>query len=100
GILDVVRGAVGRQMNPNSTRSPNARAGINNFQQETGTVFNTSTVIILPLICAVLQELINEITVGRVNFNAIEPGITSMACCIGEILDNVGNLFGVQSTGN
>src|SRR5690606_26766940 len=54
----------------------------------------------LAFIRAVLHELVNEITIGRVNFNAVKTGIARMTRGIGKILHETWDFFSVQSTWN
>src|SRR5690606_35106097 len=100
GIVHVVRSAIRRKMNPYAACPPDTRACIHDLKQKAGTVLNAAAIVVLPLVSAILQELVNEIAVRRVNLYSIEPGVTCMARCVGEVLNNMRNLFGMQGAGN
>ena len=49
--------------------------GFDNFEREPGTVLHRSTVFVCPLVRDVLEELVWEVSVGRVELDAVEPGL-------------------------
>src|SRR5690606_24364770 len=87
-------------MHPDAPCTPDARAGIHDLEQEPRAILDAATVIVLTAVCAVLQELIDQVPVGGVNFNAVEARVTSMARRVGEILNNMGDFFRMQRAGH
>jgi len=49
--------------------------GFDDFQRESGTVLNRSTVFVGPLVGDVLEELVWEVSVGEVELDAVESGL-------------------------
>jgi hypothetical protein len=49
--------------------------GFEDFERESGTVLNRSTVFVRPLVRDVLEELVWEVSVGEVELDAVEPGL-------------------------
>ena len=55
-----------------SVLANSVRDGLDDFERESGTVLNRSTVFICPLVRDVLKELVWEISVGEVKLDAVE----------------------------
>src|SRR3546814_18819551 len=67
-----MRVATRRQMHPHTVCAPYANASVDHLQQQARPVFNGAAVLIVPLVYAVLKELIDQVTVGRMPFDAVE----------------------------
>src|SRR5690606_13843881 len=96
GVMDIVRSTVRRQMHANPPRSPYAGAGIYDFHEKTRPVLDASAITVLTLIGAVLQKLIDQVAIGRVDLDTVESCVARMSGRIGEVLDNVRDFFRMQ----
>ena len=69
------------------------------FEREHGTVLNRSTVFVCPLVRDVLEELVWEVSVGEVEFDAVESGSFADFACSNSVPPDVGlDLFDCQRT--
>src|SRR5690606_25689059 len=98
GIVHVVRIAARRQMHADAIGAPDGDAGVRHFQHQTRTVFDRSTVSVGALVAAVLQELIQQIAVRTVYFNAVETRLLGVLRALAIGGDNTGNLVQFQRT--
>lgn len=52
---------------------PRPNGGLHHLQQEAGAVFDGTAVSVSPLVRSVLQELVTQVAVGAMDFDAINP---------------------------
>ena len=64
--------AARRQVHAHAARAPDADAGVGRFQQQARAVLHRAAVIVIAQIGAVLQELVQQVAVGRMHFHAVE----------------------------
>jgi hypothetical protein len=65
------------------------------LKQEAGSIFDGTTVHVGPLIDAILQKLIGQVTVGRVKLNAVETRGFSTVGGFAIVVDNAWNFSDV-----
>src|SRR3984957_18964096 len=53
---------------------PGGNHGVDDLKEETGPILNRSAILVSSLIAAILQKLVDEVAVTRVNLNAIKSG--------------------------
>jgi len=62
------------QVYTDTAGAPDFDRRVGHFQQQAGTVFQGAAVVVGALVGAALQELIQQVTVGPVDFHAVETG--------------------------
>jgi hypothetical protein len=86
GIVHVVEDSARREADAHAVSAPNLRDGVGHFQREPGAIPHRPAVFIRALVRAIAEKLIQQITVGIVNFHAVEAGVfacsAAMAYCI------------------
>ena len=76
----------------------NTDNGIGDLERKTRAVLDASPVDVGPVVCAVAQELIEQIAVCAMKFDAIEARLLRVQRGPSELFDDVGNLFEQQRT--
>ena len=71
-IAHVVRVAARREMHADAIRAPHVDTCVGDFEQQTRAVFNGAAVLVGALVGAVLKELVDQIAVRAVHFDAVE----------------------------
>ncbi len=71
-----------------------------NFAQQAETVFDAAAIFVITLVGARLQELIQQIAIGRVNFDTVESGRRRPLRRRDVVGDNTGQFARFQSTGS
>src|ERR1700722_17981453 len=87
--------STGRDTNCDTVAAPLRNHCFHHLEQETGPIFDGTTVHVGPLIDAVLQKLIGQITVGRVKLNAVETRGFSAVGGFAIVFDNAWNFSDV-----
>jgi len=72
--------------------------GAHDFDGEAHAILDRAAIAIGPLICAVAQELVEQIPVRRMNFDAVEARRDGTPRATNEILDNAGKFACFQRT--
>src|SRR5206468_9874226 len=67
------------------------------FEHEAGAVFDGAAVLVGPVVGAVLEELIEEIAVGSVEFDAVESGELGVLCAAAEGFDDTFDFDKIES---
>src|SRR3546814_11578469 len=84
-------------MHPHTVCAPYANASVDHLQQQARPVFNGAAVLIVPLVYAVLKELIDQVTVGRMHFDAVETGLAGVLRGSGKIVHDARTFLDMQS---
>src|SRR3546814_7001011 len=84
-------------MHPHTVCAPYANASVDHLQQQARPVFNGAAVLIVPLVYAVLKDLIDQVTVGRMHFDAVETGLAGVLRGSGKIVPDARNFLDMQS---
>ncbi len=61
-------------MHANMVGTPNGDRRVRDLEKESGAVLERAAVFVRPLVRAVLQELVGQVAVRPVNFDAVESG--------------------------
>ncbi len=72
--------AARRQVHAHAARAPYRYAGVDHFHQQAGAVFQRTAVLVGALVGAVLQELVQQVAVGGMHFNAVKAGFHAPSC--------------------
>ena len=97
-IVYVLESANRGDANTNAIGTPFFNSGINHFQYQTRTIFDAATVLISTLVRRWRQELVQQVAVGRVQFNHIETRFARIGYRLTEVINDARNLFGFQRT--
>jgi hypothetical protein len=62
--------------------------GSSDFQQQARTILDRAAVFIGTLVCAIFQELFQQITIRTVDFDSVKPGGNGIGSCFSEIVDD------------
>ena len=89
GIAHVVRVSAWREVDSHAAGLPDGGDGIDDLQQETQAVFERSAVFVRAVVGGVLEELVDEIAVGGMEFHAIETGGFGVLRAAAELFDDV-----------
>jgi hypothetical protein len=96
GVAGVIHRAERRHPDPEALRTQLRDQPVCYFQQEARTVLHAATIAIGAAIGAVLQELVDQVSVCRVQLDAIEAGLLRKASRFGILLHNQRNLIGLE----
>ena len=95
----VVEIAIGRKAHAHPVGEQDGDDCFDDFPQKPEAVFETATVTIRAMVRPRLEELVNQVTVGRVNFHAIENRRLRVLSRQPVILHDRGDFRRVQCTG-
>jgi len=97
-VLDTVRGGqaqehglFGREVCAN---------GLDDLEQQTGTVLERATIVISALVGDGGQELVDQVTVGAVDLDSVHASLVGADSTVSKSLDNLGDLFDGQFAGD
>ena len=96
GIAHVMGIGTWCQVHADATWAPHVDSCIGHFQQQPRTVFQRAAVLVGTLVGAALQELVQQVAIGAVDFHAVETGGLGILGSAAVGLDDVGDLFGFQ----
>lgn len=99
-VTHVLEGTPWRESNSSAFRTNGSLNCIDHFESKTSTVFNGTTVLISSDIAVAVDELIQKVTVGTMDFNTIKTSFDSILCGIDVVGNNVGDLIQFQRAGN
>jgi hypothetical protein len=91
-------GQEGRQADRGAMRTDFIGHGIDHLLQETQPVLARTAVFIGTYIGGGAQELVHQVTIGAVDFHAVETGVDGIACGAAEVLDDGLDLLAFQRT--
>ncbi|MNV30487.1 hypothetical protein D3C71_1217590 [compost metagenome] len=100
GIDDVVGGRDGRQADAGATAADFFGDGAGHFQQQTGAVGNAAAVVVGALVGTGLEELVDQVAVGRVDLHTVKARRNGVACGVAVVLHDAGDLFGIERAGH
>ena len=95
-IVDILEGANRRDANPDTIRTPFFNSGIDHFQHQTRAILYATAVLIGAMVRRRGKKLVQQITVGGVQFNQIETGFTRIGDRLAEIIDDSRDLISFQ----
>ncbi len=74
-------------MHADAAGAEDGDGGVGDFEMETGAVLDGTAVLVSALVATVLEELVEEVAVGSVDFDAVEPGALGILCSAAEGFD-------------
>ena len=74
-VADAVGVAAGGEVHADAAGAQDIDAGIGDFEQKAGAVFDGAAVVVGAVVGGVLQELVEEVAVGAVDFDGVETGL-------------------------
>ena len=77
--MHIVEHAAGGETDADAVGAPDGDDGGGDFQGEAGAVLDRATVTVCTLIGTIAQELVEEVAVGVVDFDAVEAGLLGEA---------------------
>ena len=98
GVTDVMAVAAWRKVHADPVGAPDRNRGIGGVQQQPRAILDRSAVVVGALVGPVLQELVEQIAVRAVQFDAIEAGGQCIGGADAERLDDAGDLVACQRT--
>ena len=87
-------------MHADAIGSPHIDGGVGDLEHEPRAIFQRAAVAIGAMIGPVLKKLIEQITIGAVNFDAVETGAFRVHRAFSKRLDHARNLRAVQRAGS
>src|SRR5690606_29155167 len=85
-----------RQVHGGAHGAPDAAGGSGDSQHEASTIVQGAAILVGTLVGAVLQELVEQITIGAVDFHAVEARFLGILGALAVGLDDAGYLLGLQ----
>ena len=85
-----------RQMHAYAASPPHLDCGIGHFQQQACTVCQAAAITVSALVGAALQELVEQVAVGTVDFYTVEAGCFGVFCALAIGVNDVSNFFSFQ----
>src|SRR5580700_429168 len=97
GVGHRVERAIWSDAHAHAVMGPRGNHCFDDPKEETGSVFDRTTVFIRSFIAAVLKKLVNEIAVPRMNLDPIEAGRFRTLDCVAIVFHHAGNLRFLKS---
>ncbi|MPM57377.1 hypothetical protein SDC9_104199 [bioreactor metagenome] len=96
-VVDVVGGRDGRNANAHLAAADRVGNRAGHFQQQARAVLDGAAVIVGALVGAILEELVQQIAVGRMDFDAVKAGrLHRAAGRLHVVVDDAGQFFGLE----
>ena len=100
GIPHAVGIAAGGQVHGHALGAPDRDTGVGHPKVQTRAIFDGAAIGVVALVADILQELIQQIAVGAVDFHAVEAGGHGVDRALAERLDHAVDLIQGQGFGN
>ena len=98
GLENIVGRRDGGKADAGAARADLFRNRIHDFQQEAGAVFDRTAILIGALVGAGFQELLDQITVGGMDFDAVKTGLKCCARAGAVVLEDKADIVDGQCT--
>jgi hypothetical protein len=85
-------------MHADAARAPDGDDGVRDLKQEPSAILDSAAVRVVTLVCAVLQELVEQIAVRAVDLDAVEAGRLGVLGPAPIGLDDARNLLGFKGS--
>src|ERR1700677_152898 len=95
-ISHVIKQSERRKADAHPSTAPDTHDYLRHFHQQAGPVLDAPAVFISAKVCLIAKELIDQITVGAVDFHAVEPGLPCIFGCLFIIIYDGTNLLSFQ----
>ena len=86
-------------MHADAAGAEDGDGGVGALEHEAGAVFDGAAVLVGAVVGAVLEELVEEVAVGSVEFDAVESGGLGVLCAAAEGFDDAFDLFDFEGAG-
>ena len=73
GVRHRVAGKIRGDLVSHALRTPDGGHGVDHFERKAGAVFDAAAIGVGATVGAVTQELVEQVTVGAMQFHAVEP---------------------------
>ena len=100
GVGHVIEHATGRETDAHAIGAPDGDARISDLEGQAGAGGEGIAVAVGAGVGAAAQELVEEVTVGVMDLDAVEAGFLGEAGALDVFGDDAGDLFDVQGTGD
>ena len=100
GVGHVIEHATGRETDAHAIRAPDGDDGTGDFERQARAGGEGITIAVGAGVGATAQELVEEVTVGVMDLDAVEAGFLGEAGALDVFGDDAGDLFDVQGTGD
>ena len=97
-VAHVAKSTGRRQSDSDASRLPSPDHRLGDFEEEAGPVFHAAAVAVGSVIGSIPKELIDEISVGSMDFYPIKSGLLGQACRLGIVGHDSGNLIGIEGS--
>src|SRR5580698_790205 len=97
-VAHIIKNTTRREADAHAICAPDLRDGVGNFQRESSAIPPRPAIFIRALISAIAEKLIQQITIGIVNFNTVETGSFSVVSRDGILQHNTRQLLLLQRT--
>src|SRR5882757_6727972 len=97
GVRDAVQVAPRREVHADAAGAEDGDGGVGALEHEAGAIFDGATVFIGAMVGAVLEELVEEVAVGSVEFDAVEACGLGVLCAATEGFDDALDLASFES---
>src|SRR5262249_4683434 len=88
------------EMHADATRAPYGNEPIHDLEEQARATLDGTTVVVGAMVGAILQKLIDEVTVRAVQFHAIEAGLVRVLRAAMKCVDHSGNLTPIERAGH
>ncbi len=87
--------AIGRDANTDAVSTDSGAGGIDHFEDEAQAILQVARAVLIgAVVDQWVEELLQQVTIGAVNFHAVETGVDRILRGLGEILDDSRHFFG------
>jgi hypothetical protein len=95
-IARVVGRRHGREPDAGAVAADGFGHGAGHLQQEARAVGDAAAVVVLAVVAAALEELVDQVAVGSMDLDAVEAGGDGVERGVAVVHHDAGNLFGVE----
>ena len=88
GVGDAVGVAAWGEVHADAAGAEDGDCGVGGFEHEAGAIFDGAAVLVGAVVGAVLEELVEEVAVGSVEFDAVEACGLGVLCAAAEGFDD------------
>src|ERR1700739_2721022 len=87
-----------RKVHPGASRSEDGDRCVGSLEHKAGAVFQRAAILVSAMVCAVLQELVEQVTIRAVQLDAVESGSLRILGATPELVHNGSHFLRREST--